>query len=404
MRRSKEEIRERRRKRETIFLVTGGAGFIGSHIAVVLLEKGYPVILLCRGTRGLTARERIEQILDWFGLATAKRARLEILDSSLEIPHFGLAMDQYAALATKADEIIHCAASTSFSERKRQESEAANIISLRNVLDLAAGGACSFFHHISTAYVAGSRRGECREEFVETSRFMNVYEETKCHGEKLALDTCRQAGIRLNIFRPSIIHGDSISGRSIRFNALYYPIKALVFLRDLYEKDIQENGGGKAAAMGITKEGNGLLHMPIRIEGMEDGSIDLIPIDYFVRAFMAIMEDCLEGDIFQIVNGRPKRLGELIDYTKEFFSVNGIRMASQEEFRRIPKTALEELFGGYIAAYMPYINDSRIFLKEKAEAILRRNYITCPDFDFQAFSRCMGYAVSVDWGKKLFRN
>jgi nucleoside-diphosphate-sugar epimerase len=233
---------------------------------------------------------------------------------------------------------------------------------------------------------------------------MNVYEETKYHGEKLALETCRHAGIRLNIFRPSIIHGDSISGRSIRFNALYYPIKALVFLRNLYEKDIQENGGGKAGAMGITKEGNDLLHMPIRIEGTEDGSIDLIPIDYFVRAFMAIMEDCLEGDIFQIVNGRPKRLGELIDYTKEFFSVNGIRTAGEEEFRRIPKTALEALFGGYIAAYMPYINDSRIFLKEKAEAILRRNYITCPDFDFQAFSRCMRYAVSVDWGKKLFRN
>jgi nucleoside-diphosphate-sugar epimerase len=404
MRRSEEEIRERRKKRETIFLVTGGTGFIGSHIAVALLEKGYPVILLCRGTRGLTARERIVQILDWFGLATAKRARLEIFDSSLEIPHFGLAMDEYTVLATRADEIIHCAASTAFSERKRQEAEAANILGLRNVLDLAADGTCSFFHHISTAYVAGNRRGECREEFVETSRFMNVYEETKYHGEKLAFETCRQTGIRLNIFRPSIIHGNSISGRSIRFNALYYPIKALVFLRDVYEKDIQENGGVKAGAMGITIERDDLLHMPIRIEGMEDGSIDLIPIDYFVRAFMAIMEDCLEGDIFHIVNGRPKRLGELINYTKEFFSVTGIRTAGQEEFRRIPRTALEELFGGYIAAYMPYINDSRVFSKEKAEAILQRNHILCPVFDFRAFSRCMRYAVSVDWGKKLFRN
>jgi hypothetical protein len=119
---------------------------------------------------------------------------------------------------------------------------------------------------------------------------------------------------------------------------------------------------------------------------------------------MAIMEDCLEGDIFHIVSGRPKLLEDLIDFIKEFFSIDGIRTAGPEEFERMPKTGIESLFSGYISSYTPYINDSRIFRNEKAEAILGKRSISCPDFDFQSFSRCMSYALSVDWGKKLFRD
>jgi len=32
----------------------------------------------------------------------------------------------------------------------------------------------------------------------------------------------------------------------------------------------------------------------------------------------------------------------------------------------------------------------------------KRQNITCPDFDFEVFSRCMIYALAIDWGKKLF--
>ncbi|MGE5856291.1 MAG: SDR family oxidoreductase, partial [Syntrophaceae bacterium] len=76
MRRSAEDIGARRRARETVFLVTGGTGFIGSHIAVALLERGHAVMLLCRGARGLSSRHRVERVLDWFGLVEAAQTRL----------------------------------------------------------------------------------------------------------------------------------------------------------------------------------------------------------------------------------------------------------------------------------------------------------------------------------------
>ena len=402
MRRIAEDIAGRRRTRETTFLVTGGTGFIGSHIAAHLLEQGHAVVLLCRGGGRLTAPMRVERIMDWFGLGKAQQARLEVVEGSLEKPDLGLDRERYDVLARKTDEIIHCAASTSFSERKRPEAETANVAGAKNVLALAARGACAFFHHVSTAYVAGDRTGECAEEFVETTRFLNVYEETKHRAERLALDACRDAGIRLNIYRPSIIHGDSRTGRSLRFSGLYYPLKSLVFIRDLYNRDLQENGGEKARAMGVTRGKNSALHMPIRIEKCGDGSLNLIPVDHFVQAFAAIMEDCLEGDIFHIVSKRPKTIEDLIEFSGRYFGVEGIRTAGPEEFRRKPRSGLESLFGGYISLYLPYMNDKRTFVNEKAAAILRKRSLSCPDFDYQALSRCMRYALSVDWGKKLY--
>jgi hypothetical protein len=48
------------------------------------------------------------------------------------------------------------------------------------------------------------------------------------------------------------------------------------------------------------------------------------------------------------------------------------------------------------------MKDTRIFENGKTREILRRRGITCPDFDYTLFSRCMRYAVEVDWGARLF--
>jgi hypothetical protein len=35
---------------------------------------------------------------------------------------------------------------------------------------------------------------------------------------------------------------------------------------------------------------------------------------------------------------------------------------------------------------------------------LARRHITCPALDYALFSRCIRYAIEVDWGKRLFNN
>jgi hypothetical protein len=85
------------------------------------------------------------------------------------------------------------------------------------------------------------------------------------------------------------------------------------------------------------------------------------------------------------------------------FHIRGIRACYAEDFEKVPRNGLEILFDSYLEAYGPYIRDSRIFENKKAESILRKRNITCPDFDFDIFSRCMRYALDSGWGSRLLK-
>jgi nucleoside-diphosphate-sugar epimerase len=404
MRISRDTISRRRRNRETIFFITGGTGFIGSHLAVDLLKSGHKVLLLARPRNSLSARERVDQLLDWFALEPQHRKNLDVVEGSLEAPRFDLNEKDFGRLLRDVDEIIHCASNTSFSERRRAAVERANIDGLRNVLDLAADGRCSFFHYVSTAYAAGRRDGICREELVQNDAFTNVYEETKYRAERIVSEQCGREGIRLSVYRPSIVYGNSKTGRSTRFNAVYYPIRTILFLRDLYDADIRERDGSKARKMGVRASGDGSLHLPIRVEVSENGGVNLIPIDYFVDAFMALMEECIDGGVFHIVNQRTVRIEDLIDYTSRLFKIGGMEPCRPVAFIGKPKNALEILFDTYLEVYGPYMRDTRTFEDQKAQAILSGKNVVCPAFDFEVFSRCMKFAIECKWGTELFED
>jgi nucleoside-diphosphate-sugar epimerase len=392
----------RERKSGTIFL-TGGTGFLGSHLAVHLLSRGYRVVMLARKSNHMGAQERVIRLLNWFAISPDRGWKLEVMEGDIEEPDLGLGRETYDHLARSIDEIIHAASNTSFAERKRQQVESCNVTGLRNVLELARQSKCRFFHYISTAYVAGERQGVCKEELVEQNRFTNVYEETKYRGERMVADVCTGEGIRHTMYRPSIVYGDSRTGKSIRFNAVYYPVRTLLFLKSLYEIDIRERGGKKAAEIGVRLQKDGSLRLPIRVTITDNGGVNLIPVDHFVEAFTAIMETSLGGGVFHIVNSKLKRCEELIDYTQRLFGMKGIRPVTACDGDNCERNPLEALFDGYVEAYAPYIRDTRIFENRKTARVLVSRSIACPDLDFEIFSRCMHYAIEVGWGTKLFK-
>jgi nucleoside-diphosphate-sugar epimerase len=394
-------VRARKRAgRPSSILLTGGTGFLGSHLAAALCDKGYRVTLLARPRNGNSPEARVGRLLDWFGLGEEPRARLRVVEADMTRPGLGLALAETVRLAAETDEIVHCASDTSFTERRRGEVEEANIGGLENILELAAASRTSFLHLVSTAYVAGKAPGLCPEAPVSPAAFFNVYEETKCRAEAIARERCLAEGIRLNIYRPSVVCGDSRTGRSLLFNAVYYPVRTVLFLRDVFVKDLRERGGRRAAAMGVSLASDGAVRLPICIGVGEGEGVNIVPIDHFIAAFLALFEATDGGGTFHIVNPRLKPIGELVAHTAEMFRLRGVETRPAAELDGAPRNPLESLFDGYLEAYGPYMRDRRVFGREVSGPILAGRGIFCPEFDYGVFAKCMAYAVETGWGAR----
>jgi nucleoside-diphosphate-sugar epimerase len=218
----------------------------------------------------------------------------------------------------------------------------------------------------------------------------------------MADESSRRAGIRLSVYRPSIVYGDSQTGRSLLFNALYFPVRTVLFIKEVFEADIAKRGGRRAAAMGVRVESDGWTYLPLRMEIENGGGLDLVPVDFFVEAFAAIMEAAPEGGVFHIASGRPAKLARVVEYGRRLFHLRGIEVCAKRDLTDAPRNALEILFDDYIESYLPYLRDERLFAVDRARPVLEKKGIACPELDFDIFARCMNFAIACDWGAKLF--
>lgn len=397
MRISAEGLESSRRGRSSRILITGGTGFLGSHVMARLLEAGFQVTLMARPAPEADAAARARFLMEWHRIPADARHRLRVVPGDLLDPALGLDAIERRRLLAETDEIIHCASETSFAERKSTQLEEVNVRGLERMLDFAAAGHCTAFHYLSTAFAAGRREGVCPETLATPGAFHNAYEQTKCRAEQVAWRRCHDQGIRAVVYRPSIVYGHSVTGRSLLFNAMYHPVRAAVFLRDVYLRDIRERRGGRAHSVGVRMNPDGvILHLPLRMEA-EGPGIDLVPVDFFVEAFAAIFSAALEGGIFHIVSGRPTPVAEIAAFTCRMFGLSGIEAVRRVDLEGTPQNAVEAAFNRMIDVYRPYLLDRRVFATEKSGPILERAGLSCPRFTYEVFQRCMGYAVALGW-------
>lgn len=387
-----EAIRARRAARGVRFFVTGATGFLGAHVTRALLRRGHRVTALVRDTRSAAAGARFHRVADWLGLLPEERARATVVAGDVAAERFGLGDAQWQALAAGTEEIVHCAAATAFSERRRAELERVNVGGTAAALACAAGGRATSFHLLSSAYAAGDIEGVADGLWREQAAFANTYEETKHRAEALAIGACRDAGIALSVYRPAIVCGDSRTGRSLRFNALYHPVRTLLFLRDLPE----------AAAIGVEAVAGGGSRIPLRLEAHPDAALNLVPVDHFERAFLALLEGAPAGGSFPIVAGEDLPLERVMDFVRRRWRIEGIEMATTASFSQRPRTPLEILFENFVAPYRPYLSGRRRFAPADAAPLLARAGVCDTPVTEEVFNRVMGYAELVAWGRRLW--
>jgi nucleoside-diphosphate-sugar epimerase len=381
------------------YLLTGATGFLGSHILAGLLAKGRRVVVAGRPSGRESLPERIRRLLRWFGIEHLERL-LEFQETDFLKARLGLGPNEYERLRRRGLSIIHCASDTRFAEKNRELVMASNVESLAEILDFACRSGAWCFHFLSSAYAAGSDRGECPEAPVDSPHFNNVYEESKALAENRVSEKCREGGIPFTIIRPSIVYGDARTGKSLKFNALYHPVRSLLLLRDIYIDDIKKNGGKKSAECGIHLDHEGSLHLPLRIFIPHEGRINLIPVNYFIEATLAILEKPESGAYYHVTSDRPESMLRLAAFTERFLNVTGIEVVIDASGSGAMKNPPEELFDCFIKPYRPYLSDKRVFKKENTDRAT--GGVSPPDFSYEIFRRCMAYAVAADWGKNLF--
>jgi thioester reductase-like protein len=276
--------------------------------------------------------------------------------------------DAYPRLAREVDEIYHVAASTKF-DMSLEDARATNRDGAAHVLDFARraqdAGGLRRLHHLSTAYVIGNRAGVLSEDDVPAApEFRNTYEQTKWESERLLAP--EEADVPSTCYRPSIIVGDSQTGRSLHFRVLYDP------MRWVYS--------GKISIL------------PCR----PDVRLDVVPVDYVCDALLTLGARAdTEGQIYHLTCGPEgaMSIAEIVEaavaeanrYHREIgadrieppviASPEAIDGGTAEERERAE--ALFQLGRAVMGSHVPYMLTEQLFDPARARAALHDDGIEC---------------------------
>jgi len=139
--------------------------------------------------------------------------------------------------------------------------------------------------------------------------------------------------------------------------------------------------------------------MPLTVYLPNRGSVNLIPIDYFVEAALRIIEHPGSGGIYHITSDNPLDMATLTEYSERFLGVRGVNVLWGQVKKNPTPNPAEELFDRFIEPYRPYLSDRRIFDRSRTENIT--SGLSSPPFTYDIYERCMNYAVACDWGRKV---
>ena len=334
------------------YFITGATGAIGSALVPILLQDpDNHLTLLLRAGNSDELADRLESLCRFWQIGAADRPtreRVQALSGDVTLPDFGLDAADYRRLCAESTHVVHSAGNVRMNlpiEQARRSS----VDSASHVIALAR--ACAKLEKVelvSTVGVGGRTHGEVPEQWLTQPReFHNTYEQAKAEAEAFVQQEV-QRGLPLTVHRPSMVVGDSASGRIIHFQVFYHLCEFLSGRRTL----------GLAPKFGQAR-------------------LDIVPADYVARIIAwsstttisrgRILHSCsgpdlalplyrLRDQVRQAFSRAGRRLPPLIDLPTGVFRaiLTGVTVLMSVEARRAVRTL--PVFLDYLATDQTFAN------------------------------------------------
>ncbi|WP_324790080.1 SDR family oxidoreductase [Streptomyces sp. H51] len=329
----------------TTRLLTGATGFVGGAVVLELLDRTDDHIhALVRGEDAADAQRRLHEALvsmaRGYGRADLEDAiarRTTAVRGDISLP--GCGVDP--AVLPRVDELWHSAASLRYEEEYRAEIERLNVGGTRNVLDLARTSGARTVNYVSTAYVAGARRGAVPEGPVtDASVANNCYEETKIRAEALVREAAGDFD-RIRVLRPTVVIGHSLTRHGLNWSGMYGFARQVMVFEKLARR----------------KVGTLLDHARMRLIAEPDCPVNLVPVDIVARNAVSIALSDSPETYFHLGNSATAPAGQVL---ATIMRLVGLR---EPEWVTDPDTftALDEQLDKGMAFYGSYVKNAKKF-------------------------------------------
>jgi thioester reductase-like protein len=315
------------------YFVTGATGAIGSALIPLLLEdQNSQVWALMRADSGDHLKKRLEELITFWEMdheqAQDARRRIIPLLGDTDQSKFALTEDVYAEIANQCTHIIHCAGVVRMNlplavARQHALGSAQAIVEL--ALACQASGSLQKIEYVSTVGVAGRMSGIVPETWITQPReFHNTYEQSKAEAEDYLRLKINQHNLPVTVHRPSMVVGNSKTGKIIHYQIFYHICEFLSGRR----------------TFGF---------MPY----LNNTRLDTVPVDYVARAIkISSLQQSSIGKIFHLCSGPDHsiKLTDLRQVVRSMMSEKGWRLPF---LIRLPVV----IFNKIINWVIPFLNE-----------------------------------------------
>ncbi len=364
------------------FLLTGATGLVGRYLLRDMLVRGAKVAVLARANKRLTARQRVENILQmWERQLERSLPRPVIFEGDVALPNLGLDENEVAWVRENCDTVIHNAAILQFEgECRTEEPWRTNLNGTQHVLELTRAADITNLHYVSTAYVCGQRDEVVMEDDLDCGQsFRNVYEQSKFEAEKAVRAATHLTNV--TIFRPAVIAGDSLTGYTSTYHGIYLYLRLLATIIPMQEQDE-----------------DGVYQTKIQLPMTGDEPRNVIPVDWVsaVMTHVIFSPEAHNATIHMVPDSftTPKKL---IDACYGYFNSGGVEYCGPN-IQREAISEFSKMFFDAVKIYEKYETDDPIFDQSNLKKFA--GHLPCPEISAELIVRFIEFGKSDKWGKR----